>query len=220
MHVLMSSYSLHQPWIKKYLEPYIHANSRVAILPFSFSDAWIKSPEDWDAAYGENGKYFEEIVVQFRSYGIENTQVKWLNYFKDSPETMKALIHEADIIFLTGGLPEKASERLIALGLVETLKSYKGHIIGASAGSFIQLPAYYCSPDDDYPELCYFKGLGLIEKPYYIEVHYAHSEIQKNCIEKTLESKTQELFALGDNGAILVHEHCEIHLGDIHYFAK
>lgn len=220
MHVLMSSYNLHQPWIKKYLEPYIQAHHRVAILPFSFSDAWVTSAEDWEAAYGHDGKYYEEIVVQFKSYGIASEQISWLNYFKDSPETMKAMINTSDLIFLTGGLPEKASERLVALGLVETLRQYKGHVIGASAGALIQLPAYYCSPDDDYPQLTYFEGLSLIEKPYYIEVHYENSSTQRSCIDDALEHKTEELFALGDEGAILVHQHCEIHLGDIHYFCK
>lgn len=220
MHVLMSSYSLHQPWIKKYLEPYLHSESRVAILPFSFNDAWISNAVDWEEAYGPTGKYHEEIAIQFKSYGIESNQLTWLNYFKDSPEKMRQFITEADAVFLTGGLPDKASERLIELDLVEALRQFKGHVIGASAGALIQLPGYYCSPDADYPELAYYEGLGLVNKPYYIEVHFEHSEVQKQCIEDALSRVTEELFAIGDSGAILIHDHCEIHIGDIHYFTK
>lgn len=220
MHVLMSTYSLHQPWIKKYLEPYIHENSKVAILPFSFSEEWINDNDTWQNAYGPSGKYFNEIVDQFLSYGISNQQISWLNYFLDQPDCMKQIIEEADVLFLTGGLPEKASQRIIELDLVQTLKNYKGHMIGASAGALIQLPAYYCSPDADYPTLSYFEGLSLIDKPYYIEVHFENSDVQKTCIEDALRLKTEELFALGDSGAILIHDHCEIHIGDIHYYGK
>lgn len=220
MNVLMSTYSLHQDWIKKYLEPHIHGDSQVAILPFSFSEEWISSPESWDNAYNPvDGKYYNEIVDQFKAYGITESQIAWLNYFKDSPEDMKSKVMASDILFLTGGLPEKAAERIESFGLTQVLKDFSGHIIGASAGALIQLPNYFVSIDADYSEFAYHQGLGLVSQPYYIEVHYEGLPTQKDAIEKALNERAEEVYALGDQGAIILHNNYQLFVGDVNYYA-
>lgn len=218
MNVLMSTYSLHKGWIKKYLEPHIHSDSQVAILPFSFSEHWVKS--DWEAAYNKGtGIYYHEVVAQFLAYGISESQISWLNYFTDTPEDMKSKIKGSNVLLLTRGLPELATKRIFELDLADTLKTFEGHIIGASAGALIQLPEYFVSIDDDYTEFAYHKGLSLINQPYFIEVHYSSSAPQKDAIEKALNEKTEEVYALGDEGAIILHRNYQLSVGDVNYYA-
>lgn len=220
MNVLMSTYSLHQKWIKKYLEPHIVPQSKVAIIPFSFHDSWNDSPSAWEEAYSpKDGKYYREVVDQFTAYGIAESNIQWLHYFKHTEEEMAQMILESDIVFLTGGLPDLATARIKEKKIDAVLKSYTGHVIGASAGALIQLPTYYVSPDDDYVAFAYHDGLGLVQLPYYIEVHYNHSEVQQDCIEKALSEKTEELYALGDEGAIILHKRHQLIIGDVSYFA-
>ncbi len=220
MNVLMSTYSLHQNWIKKYLEPHITPDSQVAIVPFSFHPDWIDSPELWEAAYSpSNGKYYREIVDQFTAYGISENTIHWLHYFKHTPEQMAQVIQNADIVFLTGGLPELAVNRIKEKQLEAVLKQHTGHIIGASAGALIQLPDFYVSPDADYDTFSYHTGLGLVNLPYYIEVHYEGSKIQDQCIANALNEKSPELYALGDQGAIILHRRHQLIIGDVTYCA-
>lgn len=87
--------------------------------------------------------------------------------------------------------------------------------IGASAGALMQLKDYFISPDKDYAEFMYYKGLGLINKDFYIEVHYENTEIQNECIKRVLKEKADIVYAIKDNGGIIVENGELLLLGDV-----
>ncbi len=53
--------------------------------------------------------------------------------------------------------------RLSELGLINTVEQHSGIIMGWSAGAMMQCSQYYISPDKDYPEFIYEKGLRCID---------------------------------------------------------
>ena len=63
------------------------------------------------------------------------------------------------------------------------IKESNALIIGASAGALIQIDHYHITPDDDYPIYQYQRGLGLVNG-FEVEVHYCHSQIQNQGIER------------------------------------
>lgn len=222
MFILLSNNNYHEDWIFQHLKPLIKPEDKVVVLPFAFHEDWINSPETWDKAYNcEDGTYYLENVGPFQRYGIPLKQIEFLNYFKHSPAQMETLIREADILFFTGGLPERAVARVEELSLSEVIASHSGLKIGVSAGALMQFPKFFNSPDDDYPELSYHKGMAMIESPHFIEVHYEKNNVpQQYAIKDALAAHCEKVFAIGQNGALFIDDKDWKRIGDVSVFIR
>ena len=221
MNVLLSSYNFHEKWIREELKDYIKENSKVVILPLAFSEKWICNSEQWDNAYSrEQGKYYLEIVEPFLSFGIKEENILWLNYYRHNAEEMIDYINNSDVLFLTGGLPDKTIERVLEIGLLDTLKKYKKLIMGASAGAMVQLAEYYISPDEDYEFFGSYNGLGLTDMDFQIEVHFTKSEVQMECISKVLKEKADKIYAIGEKGGLIIKDNFIKTCGDVTLFGE
>lgn len=219
VNILFSEYNFHERWAKDTIEKYINCNEKVLIMPFSFNEK-ISNDMEWQYAYSKNsGKYYDSVVLPFLSYGIAEENIKWINYFKDTKENAKEKVKKSDIIFFTGGLPDKMMYRLKELGLINDIENFTGVIIGSSAGAMIQIAEYHITPDKDYDEFSYNIGLNLI-KDFDIEVHYEETEIQKNYINKVLSEKKDRVYAIKNTGGIIVDNNQIILLGDIEMFNR
>jgi peptidase E len=220
INILLSQYNFHEKWCRDEILKYINSNDKVVVIPFAFSEKWISDSAEWQNAYSKNhGKYYKEIVEPFIDLDISENNITWLNFFEDTDEEMKRIIENSHIVFLTGGLPEMAIQRILNKGLLNSIDDSK-IIIGASAGALMQFNNYFVSPDEDYPEFMYSKGLGLIKKNFYIEVHYEESDIQNNCIKKVLKEKTDTVYAIKDAGGIIIDNNKVTLLGHVITFNK
>ena len=217
INMLFSLYNFHESWAKDSVSKYVNSNDKVLIIPFSFYDV-ISSNEDWQALHNKtNGKDYESIVTPFLSFGIKEENIDWINYFKDTKEEAKAKIKNSNIIFFTGGLPDKMFVRLMEFDLINDLENFNGVIIGSSAGAVIQLLEYHLTPDGDYSTFSYYPGLNMI-KNFAIEVHYEGTYIQKESIKKVLNEKKDTLYAITDNGGLIVDNKEVTLLGETHTF--
>lgn len=206
INVLLSHYRLHEDWARDKVGKYINSNDRVVVVPFSFCEEWIGNELQWQEAYSKsNGKYYKEVVDLFIPFGIKEDNIIWLNYFEDSHEEMKRIVKESNIIFFTGGLPDKAVERVLETGLLDVMDDNK-IVIGASAGALMQLKNYYVSPDEDYDEFGYYEGIGIVKDDFQIEVHYEETEVQNECIRKVLKEKAEVVYAIKDDGGIIIED--------------
>ncbi|MFT8351580.1 Type 1 glutamine amidotransferase-like domain-containing protein [Clostridium saccharoperbutylacetonicum] len=218
VNMLFSLYNFHESWAKEKVSKYIKPNDEVLIIPFSFSET-IGSDNDWQDAYSKNtGKYYESIVTPFLSYGIEEENINFINYFKDTVENAKDKIRKSNVIFFTGGLPDKMMLRLIEFDLIEYIQSFTGVVIGSSAGAMIQISEYHITPDRDYNTFTYNTGLNLI-KEFDIEVHYEGTEIVNQCIYKVLEEKRKKVYGITNTGGIIIDDEKITLLGDIKTFS-
>lgn len=219
VNVLLSQYNFNEAWAKDTIKKYVDSSDKVTVIPFAFREEWIGNSTEWQNAYGRcSGKYYKEIVEPFIKFGVSEDNIKWLNYFNDTKEEMKSVIKNSDIVFLTGGLPEMAVQRVIEKELLNGISDKL--IIGASAGALMQLKNYYISPDEDYPEFMYAQGLGLVNKDFYIEVHYEDTNIQNDCIKRVLREKTNIVYAIQDNGGILIDNDKVSLFGDVITFSN
>lgn len=204
VNILLSEYSLNESWARPDIEKYIEKSNKVVIIPFSFAIKKISNNQEWQNAYGrDNGLYYPYIVKQFLDYGIAESNINWINYFTHSIPDMKTLIEESDILFLTGGLPDMAVERVVEKDLLESIKEIKV-VIGASAGALMQLKKFYVSPDEDYSKFLIFDGLGLVDEDFHIEVHYENSRIQNKYIQKILKRHCNKVLAIKQKGGIII----------------
>ncbi len=94
---------------------------------------------------------------------------------------------------------------------------YKKIIIGSSAGAMVQIKDYHITPDEDYGTFTYNKGLNLI-KNFGVEVHYEATNLQNYFIKKVLSEKKDIIYALKDNGGIIVENDSIKLLGEVIVF--
>ena len=157
-------------------------------------------------------------VSPFSRYGIPEDHIQWINYYTDSKSKAAELIRGADILYLPGGLPDQMMERIDEFDLKNMLLQFQGVVLGYSAGALIQLEEYHLSPDQDYPEFTYFKGLPLLNG-FYLEVHYEENEVQNKAIQRALEERKKLVCAaITDRAAIVIDGSKVKLLGDVKVF--
>ena len=218
VNILNNQHTIDDEWCFSKFKQYILPDYKVVVIAFSFRDSKIRSLSDWDNLYSKIiGTYYFGIVNSFKPFGIEENNIVFVNYFSDSVRTAKEKIHQADILYFLGGLPDRMYDRLIEFDLIDEIKKHSGVVMGFSAGAMIQLSEYHISPDNDYPFFTYAKGIGLIEG-FGIEVHIENSEIQRTSIEKFRTEKKKPVYAIGDKGAVIVNGTDIQMVGDVVYF--
>lgn len=201
MNILLSSYDFHEKWAQEIMKPLLNEKMKVVVIPFSFDKKEVKTIEDYDFHYGSQGKHVPYILRPFHYYGIKD--IEFVDYFRDDINTAQKKVLAADIIFLTGGLPDQYFERLQEFKIDSIIKASNALIIGASAGAMIQFDNYHITPDDDYFEYQYQNGLGLVSG-FEIEVHYCHSQIQDEGIARVIEEKGLPTYTVANDGGLLV----------------
>lgn len=219
INILLEGYDIDASWIYNELKNYIKPNHSVAVMAFSFRDSQVKTLLDWNALYSkENGRYYGGIVGGITAYGIPEENISFINYFTDTRESAAQKIKTADIIYFLGGLPDRMMDRIREFDLYDVLMAHNGILMGYSAGAVIQLAEYHLSPDDDYPEFKYFKGLPYLND-FYMEVHYEGTEVQDEAIRRVLSERGKTVYATAvRSGAILVDNGNIKLIGDVKIF--
>lgn len=218
MNILLNQYNFDEPWAKPALENIIKPDSKVLIVPFSFKDDLMQGNCDWIKHYGNiSGKWYPEIVRPFLQYGLKEEDLTWLDYYLDTAETAKKKIWKSDIIFFTGGLPDKTMDRLAEAGLVQAIQQFTGVIIGCGAGASIQFQEYHITPDEDYDEYAYRHGFNFI-RDFEIEPHYAGTPVQEEAIKRYKRERGKTLYAISDQGGIIFDDGKLTFFGDVKTF--
>lgn len=205
INILLEGYDFDAPWLYDELKQYIKPHHTVAVVALSFRDNRVKSLADWNTLYSnENGSLYNGIVDAFRSYGIAEERVQFINYFADTKETASQKIATADILYFLGGLPDKMVERICTMNLQEVLSTHNGIVMGYSAGAVIQLDEYHLSTDEDYPVFGFYNGLAYIDQ-FYLQVHYDGNTSQQDAIRKVIAERGKPVYATSfGKGAIVV----------------
>lgn len=219
VNILLEGYDIDAPWLCESLRPHIRPSDRVAVVAFSFRDNRVKTAGDWDRLYGrENGMYYGGITGGFAAYGIQESQITFLDYFRDTKESAGEKVERADILYFLGGLPDRMLDRIEEFSLTDTLLRHRGVVMGYSAGAVIQLGEYHLSPDEDYPEFAYYRGLPYLEG-FYLEVHYEGTEVQKDAVRRVLAERGKPVYATAlGAGALLVEDGKVRALGKVERF--
>ncbi len=219
VNILLESFDISSPWLYNQLKEYLKSQYEVAVIAFSFRDSHVKNIDDWKTLYDKNiGKYYNGIVESLKAYGIAEENISFLNYFTDTKDLAKEKIKSADILYFLGGLPDRMYKRIQEFDLEDVIIQHDGIVMGYSAGAVIQLSEYHLSPDNDYPEFSYYKGLPFLND-FYLEVHYENKDIQNKAIEKVLKEKNKIVYALVDGkGALIVDNGKKKILGEVKIF--
>lgn len=94
-------------------------------------------------------------------------------------------------------------KRLREFQLVNIIEEHSGIIMGWSAGAMMQCYDYYLSPDEDYPNFIYERGLKCI-KDFAVEVHYKNTDFQNKSIEKFIKETGKKVYVTEASSGIIV----------------
>lgn len=214
MNILLDKLDFNEEWAYGTLKNIIKPGCKICIIPFAFHEDWIKNEMEWELFYNKlDGSEYVKIVSPFYSYGIEDRNIELINYFVDRRENAKSKISASDIIFFTGGFPDKIMTRLEELDLIDDIENHTGIKMGWSAGTMMQCFDYFISPDEDYPEFVYKKGLRCIEN-FAVEVHYKNNDTQNKSIERYICEKNKIVYTTEPQSAIIVDGNQVVLLGN------
>ncbi len=201
VNVLLNYYNFDGDWAKDKIATYV-VGKKVLILPLAFRESQAWDYDSWQSIYGKNGEKYAKIVQPFLSFGIAEQEVVWLNCF-DKTQNYLQLINNADLLFFTGGMPEKAIAWMDKLGITNAVKNFNGTIMGASAGAMLQLDKYHITPDEDYDTYGIWQGLGLV-KGLDLEVHYLGTDLQNACTKKAVADLQLPVYQMWHEGGLIV----------------
>lgn len=197
---------------KEELSPYFSPDSRVAVVAFSYYDDDVYDAITWERVYGRGvGNCYFETVDDLAVFGVKEENVVFINYFTDTKETARQKIEDANVVYFTGGLPDRMMDRIRDFDLVEPLRAFDGVVVGYSAGAVIQLSEYHLYPDGDYTDYGYYEGLGYVDD-LYLEVHYEYKPEQDISIQRVLSERTLPVYVTHTRlgGVVLDHGKVQI----------
>lgn len=197
---------------KEELREYFSEDSRVAVVAFSFYDDYVYDAASWEKVYGRGlGNCYFETVDALSAFGVSKENITFINYFTDTHESARDKIKNANVVYFTGGLPDRMMDRIKEFNLLDTLREFDGIAVGYSAGAVIQLAEYHLYPDGDYKDFGYYEGLDYLNS-LYLEVHYEFKPEQNESIRRVLAERNLPVYVthtrrggvIVDNGRIKI----------------
>lgn len=212
INILMNSMTLDKRWCRLELRDYIKPGSRVTIIGFQFYEEELRSEEHWSEFYDKKtGAFYRYIVDQFAFFDVGAKSIKWINYFRDTPSSALRKVKNSDVLIFTDGIAERMLEIIGRLELSEAISKYKGVIVGFGAGAVIQLSDYlYGSAGSE----C-MRGLGLIDN-IGLEIHAEECDIMSDSVRKFIREKKKPLYAIAEEGAVIVDGSDVSTIGDVY----
>ena len=88
--------------------------------------------------------------------------------------------------------------------LLYVLKHTKKIVIGESAGTELQLKRYFITAKNNYYKyFAFYDGLGLLDDPFYMDVHTINNKNYLNKLQKIADEKGKDVYAIYDGGVII-----------------
>ncbi len=212
-NILLNYYNFDGSWTQGKLEKFF-TDKRVTVIPLAYREKDIWDAASWQKIYGKGGEKYDNILRPFLSYGLREKDIRWLNYYETDVD-FHEIIARSEVLFFTGGMPEKAIRRLYDLGIAEDVKNFNGVVAGASAGAMLQLDKYHITPDEDYDSYQICSGLGLV-KGIDLEVHFLDTDIQNECTKRALVDLKRPVYQMWHEGGLLVEGDKVTLLGNVH----
>ena len=215
INILMSNMSLDKKWCRLELCDYIKPSSRVTVFGFQFYQETLLSAKHWDEFYDrKTGAFYSYLTEPFAFFSIAAKSVKWINYFKDTPSSAKRKIQNSDVLVFTDGIAEQMLDIIDSLELRETIKNYKGVIIGYGMGAVIQM-SEYMTERSVFNDFDCLNGLALVDS-IGIEIGADELDLGNESIKRFLTEKKKPLYAITDDGAVIADNGEISTLGDVY----
>lgn len=187
---------------KEYLKKYINKDAKVLIIPWSFPNEL----NNLDEYFGKDTKRYLKYINVLLSLGYQENNIKVLDCYKNSKNKIKDLINTSDVLVLTGGNPEMFYQKVVQdTECLYDLKYFKGLVIGSSAGAVLQFKRYFITAKNNYYKyFSFYDGFGLINDPFYIDVHSINNNFYLKKLSNVAKDKKKKIYAISNDGVLIV----------------
>ena len=190
--------------VKTKIKSILPKNPKVVILPWTF-------PLEIDAQRLDNDFFkkgerrYNKYVNELKKIGIKENNIEVLNCYSDSKEKIKKSLKESNILLLPGGNPEMLFDKVVHKAeVLYDIKYFKGLIIGESAGTELQLKRYFITAKNNYYKyFAFYDGFGIIDDPFYMDVHSINNTNYLNKLQKVANEKNKDVYAIFDDGVLI-----------------
>lgn len=217
-NVLLNIYEFQAPWACEILEKVLCPEMKVCILTMTHGGE-IPDQETWEKWYTPGSHVYGVLTGAFGAYGISEENISFVGLYQDDHDSAEKKIADADVIFVTGGLPDLFYERMEDMRLIDVVRVFDGIFMGCSAGAMVQMREYHITPDEDYDTYGYYPGLGLLEG-FEPEVHFIGSEVQMESIARYQKERGKRVYAMTNNGGLFVDGDQIIPMGEVTVFPE
>lgn len=219
--VFFSEIKVSFPIIKERLKDIIKQDYKVAIMPWAFATE-IDS-ETFNNEYFKKGeRRYNKYVEPLKELGIDEKNIIVLNCYSQTKEELISILESVDVLLIPGGNPEMLFKKVLHdTEIIYSIKNFKGIIIGESAGTELQLRRYFITAKNNYyGYFAFYDGFGVIDDPFYMDVHSANEEEYLNKLKDISNQTLKPVYAIYDDGVILYNrENKEIELfGNVQTF--
>ena len=187
---------------QEYLKKYVKKDAKVLIIPWSFPNEL----NNLDEYFGKDTKRYLKYINVLLSLGYQENNIKVLDCYNDNKNKIKDLINTSDVIVLTGGNPEMFYQKVVQdTECLYDLKYFKGLVIGSSAGAVLQFKRYFITAKNNYYKyFSFYDGFGLINDPFYIDVHSINNNFYLKKLSNVAKDKKKKIYAISNNGVLVV----------------
>lgn len=179
-------------------------NSKVAIFPWAFPVEMTSSEFENDY-FSIGGKRYKKYLDELKKIGIKEKNYIVCNPYKHTKEELINIIKNSDILFFPGGNPEMMFKKVLHdTEILYDIKYFNGLIIGESAGAELQLKRYFItSKNNFYSYFSFYDGFGVINDPFYFDVHTVNDENYIKELTKAANDTKKTVYAIYDDGVLL-----------------
>ena len=208
--VLFSRIEMGMDLVSDKLKQIIPKNSKVAIFPWAFP-VEIDAQKLDNEFFKKGEKRYNRYINELKKIGINENDITVCNCYSDSKEKLKQIIKKSNVILLPGGNPEMFFSKVVhGTEILYDIKHYKGIIIGESAGTELQLKRYFITAKNNfYKYFSFYDGFGVIDDPFYIDVHTINNSRYLSKLQKVANEKSKNVYAIYDDGAMIYNRDTE-----------
>ena len=200
VNIVMSNMSLDKRWCRLELRDYIRPESRVTVFGFEMYQEKISEDETWEEFYDKRtGAFYDYITEPFAFFSVTAKSIKWINYTKDTAISAKRKIQNSDVLIFTDGKLTEMMKIIDSMGLADTIKNYKGVIIGFGMGGLIQ-----CRDN-----------LGLVDN-INVKISFDEMDYDFDELKKEAEDSKIPIYGITDDGAVVSDNGNISILGDVY----
>lgn len=184
----------------------VKTDSKVVILPWAFPSE-LDSDKLINQYFKKGGEKYNKYVNVLLDLGINEDNIFIGNCYSDSKEKLQNKIKNADILLLPGGNPEMLYSKVVQeTEILYDIKYFDGLIIGESAGAVLHQKRYFITEKNNYYKyFAFYDGFGIINDPFYVDVHSSNDLSYLNKLECVCKDKNKDIYAIFDEGAIILN---------------
>lgn len=186
------------------LKNIIKPNAKVAIFPWAFP-VELTSIEFENEYFPINGRRYNKYLTELKKVGIKEENLVVCNPYKHTREELKNIIKNSDVLMLPGGNPEMFFKKVLHdTELIYYFKKFEGVVIGESAGTELQLTRYFITSENNfYKYFAFYDGFGLIDDPFYIDVHTIDEGDYQKELQDCSNNTKKTIYAIYNDGAVI-----------------